>query len=187
MTNELKTKSRIISDLLAPFPPQSGGDAKTIIAAYLKAVEPVPDRFVGEAAGRLLAGDVQRNNAAFAPSPTELALEAKRLWHKALDEDKRRVELRAQLEALPEPEKTPESRARVKALVDQFVGNAAANMQMDDREADKRRKALFKGSDSQAYSTREGGYPITDALRRNLHMPVPETSPNSDTPTGKEE
>lgn len=115
---ETEHKIKIISDLLAPFGKVGNGDGKAVLRGYLDAVEHIAPMFVAEAARRLLTGETQRGNPAFAPSPTELALEARKVFE---------ADRRLHQPALPEPEPEPVDEA-MKARISARMEALAAEL-----------------------------------------------------------
>lgn len=86
--------------------------ADDVIDGYEIGLANIPVAYVAHAAQRFLAGEVPGQHTAFAPSPAQLASEARRHWHMALDGERRRRH------PLPPPEidRSPEARERVRRL-----------------------------------------------------------------------
>jgi len=152
--------------LLAPFPAQSGGAPDKVITAYLVAVDGIPDMYLGEAARRFLNGMAARNNPAFAPSPTELAIEAKRIWHRNLDLQ------RAATPSLPPPETAKKSAESIERVRRVTMGLVAALAPADDRPkrtADLSRADAMEALKQAAELARASGpIPASDELTSML-------------------
>lgn len=91
------------------------GDGRAVLKGYLDAVEDIAPMFISEAARRLLTGETERFNAAFAPTPTELANEARRIF--MADNERKR-----DLLPPPAPEPVDEAmRSRIRKRMDDLV------------------------------------------------------------------
>ena len=127
------------------------------------AVEDIPADFVAMACKRFIAGQVQRANLQWRPTPPELAVEARRLRDKALDHG-RLASLR--LPAPPSddpPDPTPEERERCAEMWSRVKGEieAAANTgwgvkrawvppSLDELEASRDRIAAYMAEKERA-------------------------------------
>jgi hypothetical protein len=69
----------IINRLLASFPPGHSGDGKTALESYIIGLSDLPIEHVKTATVQFLRGNVAGHNPAFAPSPPQIAIEARRL------------------------------------------------------------------------------------------------------------
>lgn len=157
---DLKIRSRIISNLLAPFGQSASGSAEQIVGGYLAAIDGVETGYVAEAARRLLSGEATRPAPSFAPSPTELANEARRLRNNYLDKVNRDRLAQAQIEQRTEP-LTEEEQERRRA----FIASALRRMPQDDgprrvpfsempqERAERELEELAKGRMEPAYPT----------------------------------
>ena len=114
-TDREKAKIKAIGALFIPgaFPRQEQeGTERQLLQIYLMAVEDIPSDFVAMACKRFIQGQVMRQNYTFRPMPPELAIEARRLRDKALDNN-RLASLRLPKPELHEPpDPTPEERQR---------------------------------------------------------------------------
>jgi len=107
---------KIISGLLAPYAQSASGDPKEIVGAYIDAISDIPTMYVSEAARRHNAGKVPRHSLSFAPTPAELADEARNIWHAEIYREQRQRRLDEQLKLLPLPEYSEEEKAHRKAF-----------------------------------------------------------------------
>jgi hypothetical protein len=114
-TDREKAKIKAIGALFIPgaFPRQEQeGTERQLLQVYLMAVEDIPADFVAMACKRFIQGQVQRHNYTFRPMPPELAIEARRLRDKALDNNRLASLRLAKPEAHETPDPTPEERQR---------------------------------------------------------------------------
>jgi hypothetical protein len=137
--NENEKLLEIITRLLAPFG-LSAGQGDEALDGYLIGLRDVPLDYVAMAVANFLGGKVERADHNFAPKPPEVALEARRLWH----HDLRLQEVAHPRLPPPDIEKTPESRARVKAKMAEFIHGIGESLRTDDAKAAQRRKAIFE-------------------------------------------
>lgn len=170
-TAELLT---IINRLLASFPGGGRGEADDVIDGYLIGLGLLPVQFVAQAAQEYLSGAVPDHNMAFAPSPAQLGSRARKHWHAFLDAEKRHKEAVLQIEARDHSvDKTDESRARVKAKMEQAINGLAQSMRTDDARtvADEKRKAdfakrvdeRFRPDDDRSATLERLGFEVGDA------------------------
>ena len=175
--DQAKIRIKIISDLLAPYPAKPDADPKTILALYVAAIDGIPDMYVGEAARRMNAGMVKRNNMAFAPTPPEFAAEARRIWHAELGREQRDREARAQISQKPieriqeDVEARSESYERIMArlrlhTMDEDRPVRFTDLPQAQAEADLAALAAKAG-------TKRIG--VSDELRRSLGLQTDET------------
>lgn len=142
-TAELLT---IINRLLASFPGANKAESADIIDGYLIGLGLLPVRFVAQAAQEFLSGSVPDHNMAFAPSPAQLGSRARKHWHAHLDAEKRHKTAVMQIERRDHgADKDDESRARVRAKMDEAVSGLAQSMRTDEAKAvaDEKRRADF--------------------------------------------
>jgi len=93
----------IINRLLASFPAGQSGTGDEVVDAYMIGLSGIPAGHIAQASARFLQGQVEGHNPAFAPSPSQLAGEARRLWYRRIDEDRRDASGQQQIESRPEP------------------------------------------------------------------------------------
>ena len=107
---------------------------------YLEAVEPYDLRDIGAAVQSFITGSAPGVNAAFLPPAPLVAAECRRLMNLRVDRENRDKRLHP---ALPPPdvERSPESRAKVKAMIDDVVANLAAKSLDDPVERHRKRIA----------------------------------------------
>lgn len=128
--------------LFASFP-ASGGDSEGQLAAYAMALDGHDLRDIETAIRKLVRGEYQWHNQAFAPSSAILGSAVSGERNRRL-ESERRQNMRESL-ALPAPtiEHTPEQRERAKAMVEQFVADQQ-RIAGDDQTEQKRRDQFAK-------------------------------------------
>lgn len=122
--------------------PASGGDNEAQVAAYALALDGHDMRDIETAFRKLIRGEYDWHNRAFAPSSAILGSAV------IQERDARLLsEKRAQLRypALPPPDvvKTPEQRARALAMVNQFVAQQSELIEGETSEQTKRRQERY--------------------------------------------
>lgn len=126
--------------LFSTFPSGQGVDRAAQLQAYAVALDGHDMRDIETAIWRLIRGEIDWHNGAFAPSAPLLGgvvvkMRDDRLRHEKL------MRTYSTPNRLPSPEvapATPESRARVKAMVEGFVKGAAATLRSEDAARDQR-------------------------------------------------
>lgn len=128
--------------LFSTFPPPPTGTAEAQLAAYALSLEGCDERDIEAAVRNFLAGSAPGHNPAFVPSAPLLGAEVRRVMNLRLDSEAR---TRASRPALPPPdiERSPESRERVRRLMEQTTRRMGEAMQTEDAAADKRRKQTY--------------------------------------------
>lgn len=125
---------RIVAGMMLAF--RDGGNASAgVSAAYRAVLSDLPVAAVARAAERFARGQVEGRNHAFPPSAAEMHTEAARI-----EADMRRmvrVFSPPKPVALPEPEISPEERARVAAKIDELAAELRVSAEV---ESDKRRR-----------------------------------------------
>jgi hypothetical protein len=125
---------------------------------YFEAVEQYELRDIEAAVSSFLSGSAPGHNPSFIPPAPVVAAEVRRQLNLRLDHAARIAKPK-----LPPPDvvKTPESRARVKARVDELVANLAAEHRTDD---------AAKAKAEQWAKTNQRFYPSMDAddMRQRL-------------------
>lgn len=150
--------------MFSTYPRSDTTDRKSQVAAYALALEGHDPRDVEAAIRKLMRGEVDWHNAEFPPSAPLLgtvviACRDERLDREARDRTYRQPQLRA-----PDVEPpTPESRARVKAMVDGFVKGATASLRTEDAARDKRHDDMVARTQK-----RFDGPQDADSLNRRL-------------------
>lgn len=119
--------------LFSTFPSGQGVDRAAQMQAYVVALDGHDMRDIETAIWRLIRGEIDWHNGAFAPSAPLLG----NVVAKMRDERYRRAKFDrtyATPVALPSPdvERTPESQARVKAMVEGFVKSVAEALSTED-------------------------------------------------------
>jgi hypothetical protein len=129
-----------INRLLSGYPPGNWTDPEQALRSYLLAVDDYPAQDVEAAVVALIKGVAPGVNPGFLPPPAVVGAECKRQNNLRCEREARDKRLHP---ALPPPdvERTPESRARVKAMIDQTVANLAAKSLDDPVERHRRRIA----------------------------------------------
>lgn len=138
------------------WPPQAGDDGDELVRGYLLAVEDYPAGDVELAVDTLIKGVAPGINPSFRPKPPEVGSECRRQMNLRLDSEARARAYRPKLPP-PDIERTPESQARVKALVEGAVANLTA-ASLDD-PAERHRAAIRR---SNAYFDAERGFSVGD-------------------------
>ena len=140
VTDTQKAKIKAIGALFIPgaFPRQEQeGTEKQLLDVFLIAVEDIPSAFVAMACKRFIQGQVQRQNYTFRPTPPELAVEARRLRDKALDNERlESLRLPKPADYEDEREPSPEERQRGAEMLRQVAAQiraAAASTAMPRR------------------------------------------------------
>lgn len=123
---------------------------------YLEAVAPYDVRDIEAAVSSFLTGAAPGVNPSFLPPAPAVGSEVRRMMNLRLDSE-RREQLRAPALPPPEIEHTPESRAKVKALVDSAVANLQA-ASLDD-PAERHRSAIRKANE---YFDARRGFSVGD-------------------------
>lgn len=110
-------------------------------SAYFDAVLPYEVRDIEVAVTNFLNGAVPGVNPSFAPPAPAVGGEVRRVMNLRLDSEQRRYAPRG---SLPPPtiERTPESMARVKVMMDQAVAGLATELRSPDAEAERRKQAF---------------------------------------------
>jgi hypothetical protein len=137
--NDETNRLTILNRLLASFPSSVGGQGDDALDGYLIGTRDIPVDYLAIAAQRFLAGQVTGQHQTFAPTPAQLASEARVHWHKAIDEQ--RAE-QARL-APPKPKEweiSDEERARVAAKFDELRAQLAHNLETEDAVRSKRNR-----------------------------------------------
>jgi hypothetical protein len=108
---------------------------------YFEAVTPYEIRDVEAGCRTLLSGSAPGVNPNYLPPAPVVAAECRRQMNLRLDRENRERKLRPALPP-PEIEHSPESRARVKALVEGLTHRLSVDTEAEESEAAARRKAL---------------------------------------------
>jgi hypothetical protein len=154
-----QAKLKEIRRILALWPSQAADEGDELLRGYLLAVEDYPSDDVTLAVDAFVKGNAPGINPSFRPKPAEVGAECRRQMNLRLDRERREKLARP---ALPPPmvDHDPESRARIAAMVDTFIGKTAALMRTEEAEADARRKAIFDRTNARFDAER--GYEIGD-------------------------
>jgi hypothetical protein len=114
--------------LFATFPPPAG-DLAAQLEAYSRAITGHDMRDIDAAIDRFIRGEVDNHNPSFAPSASLVGNTVRKCRDDRLDSERRHTP-----PALPPPdiEKSPESRARVKAMTEALIVNLANGRLTDD-------------------------------------------------------
>lgn len=156
-----QAKLKEITRLLASWP-SAAGEGDEQLRSYLLAVEDYPAQDVEAAVTTLIKGIAPGVNPNFLPPPAALGSESHRQNHLRCDREDRDRRLRPAL-APPDIEHTPESRARMKVILDAGVARLQA-VTLPENEADaKRAKEQWDRVNARFYPDMTPG-----AVRRRL-------------------
>ena len=135
-----QAKLKDIRRILTLWPSQAADEGDDLVRAYLLAVEDYAADDVTRAVDTMVKGTAPGLNPGFRPKPSEVGAECRRQLNLRLDGERRERMFRP---ALPPPdvERSPESQARVKALIDGAVANLAAKSLDDPVERHRKRIA----------------------------------------------
>lgn len=155
--------------MFSSFPPPPGDDLPAQLEAYAIALDGRDLRDIEAAVHRLLRGDVPGHNPSFAPSPALLGSAVRECMNSRLDRDSRNY-VRNQLPP-PTIERTPESQARVAALMKAAADSLASELRTPDAE-EARRKQAFQSKVFDRFDP-----PQSEAdMRHRLHLTPYETA-----------
>jgi hypothetical protein len=142
--------------ILALWPPQATDDAEELLRGYLLAVEDYHADDVWRAVDTLIKGTAPGVNPSFRPKPSEVGAECRRQMNLRLDSEYRDKMARPKL-APPDIERTPESQARVRALMEQTL--RGLNRMTGDDPIERHRAVLRKTNE---YFDAERGFTVGD-------------------------
>lgn len=115
-------KLKEIRRILTLWPSQAADEGDDLVRAYLLAVDDYPADDVTMAVDTLVKGVAPGVNPGFRPKPSEVGAECRRQMNLRLEREARGRTYRPKLPA-PDIAHSPESRARVAALVAAAVGS----------------------------------------------------------------
>ena len=123
-----QAKLKQVRRILALWPSQVADEGEELLRAYLLAVEDYPVEDVERGVDQLVKGTAPGVSPSFRPKPPETGAECRRQMNLRLDRENREKKLRP---ALPPPsvKRTPEDRAKVKAMVDDLVQRTTAQIE----------------------------------------------------------
>ena len=131
-----------IDRLLATFPAPSNVDPRVRFGSYLTAVEDYDaDSIVKPAVTAFLKGQVLDHNAAFAPSPAQLAGECRRILNQRITENQRRQAAILQIEQREEIFHAQPPELRRMAVAEGLARLTSLNPPPDAPEQQEERKA----------------------------------------------
>jgi len=119
----------------------AGGDDDAM-RVYFEAVSDYETQDIEAAVGNFLGGTAPGHNPSFAPPAPLVGAETRRVMNLRLDRMNRQKTLRPRLPTT-DIQRSPESMARVAALMAQAIEGLAAEKRTEDAAADKRRAELF--------------------------------------------
>jgi hypothetical protein len=154
-----QVKPTQVRRILALWPPQATDDGDELLRGYLLAVEDYHPFDVERAIDTLIKGTAPGVNPSFRPKPSEVGAECRRQMNLRLDSEYRDKMARPKL-APPDIERTPESQARVRELMNRTVSGLRGMSESESAEATARRKALWDRTN--ASFDAERGYSIGD-------------------------
>lgn len=112
--------------------------------AYLLAVEDYPADDVEAAVAMLIKGTAPGINPSFRPKPSEVGAECRRQMNLRLDHEARERAYRPKLPP-PDIERTPESQARVRELMERTVKGFKAQS-VDDDPVERHRRVIARSN-----------------------------------------
>jgi hypothetical protein len=116
-----------IRRILALWPPQEADDGEELLRNYLLAVEDYLAVDVELAVTGFIKGIAPGVNPSYRPKPPEVGAECRRQMNLRLDREARERSYRPKLPA-PDIVHTPESRARVKAMVERATAQLSGKL-----------------------------------------------------------
>ena len=135
-----EAKLNQVRRILALWPPQAADDGEELLRGYLLAVEDYHADDVHRAVDTLIKGTAPGVNPSFRPKPPEVGAECRRQMNLRLDREHRAQMHRPKLPP-PDIERTPESQARVRALVEKTVRGLRP---ADEDDPEARHKAQLR-------------------------------------------
>lgn len=148
MTPDTAQATKALEALFRTYPGFRADDLTATVKTYLHAVSIYETRDVIKGISDFITGNVPGHNPAFAPSAPQVGSAVRQAMDRRLDSERRTQMGRPRLPP-PDIEKSPESRARIKAKVDALVANLtfACEAEMTDsamlRRAAERHDAYF--------------------------------------------
>jgi len=133
---------------------------------YFEAVAIYEAQDVEAAVADFLSGSVPGHNPAFVPTAPQVGSATRRAMERRTERLAREKALRPRLPP-PDVEKTPESRARVKAMIDQMQASFADAHRTEDAAAAKRKYDRMVGANARFLDERD-----EDAMRERLGYSV---------------
>jgi hypothetical protein len=143
--------------ILALWPPQATDDGAELLRGYLLAVEDYHAFDVERAVDTLIKGTAPGVNPSFRPKPSEVGAECRRQMNLRLDSEYR---TKLSQPKLPKPdiERTPESQARVREMMERAIGSLR-RMSEDEDPVERHRAQMRRANE---YFDAERGYSIGD-------------------------
>lgn len=129
MNDKMKLATAALNKLFSTYPQSQASDEA--MQAYFDAIEPYDIRDIEAAVKALLTGSILDLNPAFAPSAPLVGSVVRQKMNERLEREQRDRNLRPKLPP-PEIEKSPESKARVQAILAKVTGNWSAGFEADD-------------------------------------------------------
>lgn len=164
-----------INRLLACYPPGSSAEPEQMLRGYLLAVEDYAADDVEAAVDTLIKGAAPGVNPNFLPPPATVGAECRRQLNLRLDSQQRSQLARP---ALPRPdvEHSPESRARIKAMVDAVASKASLPDAIRDKSSKARGEADTRWLLNRGDLVEHPGnpYPVSRTLLRQFEVGDPE-------------
>lgn len=152
-----QAKLKDIQRLLGVYPPVNTDDPEQVVRNYLFAVDDYAAQDVTTAVDAFLKGSVPGTNAAFLPNAPVLAAECRRQMNLRLDREYRDNLTRPKLPP-PDIERTPESQARVRELMER-TARGLKSMTEDDDPVERHRRQMQRAND---YFDAERGFSVGD-------------------------
>lgn len=159
MKYDPQTVAAAFQRLFRTYPQFQADGAEDALRVYFEAVDPYETADIEAAVRNFLSGSAPGHNPAFAPSAPQVGAETRRVMSQRLEAEARS---RAARPALPPPdiEKTPEQRARAKALVEQTVANLTGLTEPEHMASADNRKSILERANARFDSER--GYGVGD-------------------------
>ena len=162
--------------LFATFPPLAGDDVDAQLEAYALALSSYDMCDVDAAIGNFIAGKAPGHNPAFAPSAPQIGAECRRLESIRLESEERTKRYTQPQLPPPDVQHTPESRARIKAMVDAVASRARVDKAVSEKESKAKGEADTRWLLNRGDLVEEPGnpYPVSRALLRQFEVGDPE-------------
>lgn len=129
ITKRTVTKQDLMAALgrMRMLPTRATDDPSALFEAYVTAMDRVLVEHLSEAVTAIMQGALGHG---FFPSPPELRIQSDRIRQAELERERRIAQARRQCEEAVQyqrqmPEPSPEAKARVQAMVDEFIGRSS--------------------------------------------------------------
>ncbi len=161
-----QAKLKQVRRILALWPSQAADEGEELLRGYLLAVEDYPAQDVERAVDQLIKGTAPGVNPSFRPKPSETGAECRRQMDLRLRAEDLERRYRPQLPP-PDIERTPESQARVRAMVAELVGRISPDAQPETEAQTADRKKWQDRMDARFAPPQDGA-----SMRQRLGFEV---------------